>query len=140
MGFLKRSRSKTELQKYCTENAERIHRLDEDTFDTISVMIDQPDFVKRKENYRKGERIDMCQAMADWKKDILREGVRQGIDRGIKQGISRGLEQGIEALILDNLEEGVPEIRIIEKLQKRFVLEEESARSYFMKYAAIDMD
>ena len=37
-------------------------------------------------------------------------------------GIVEGLEKGIRALILDNLEEGVREERILEKLQKRFSL------------------
>ena len=50
-------------------------------------------------------------------------------------GIERGIEQGIEALILDNLEEGTTNERIIEKLMKRFSLDENSARKYLDKYA-----
>ncbi len=38
-----------------------------------------------------------------------------------------GLQEGIKALILDNLEEGIPEDRIILKLQKRFQMTEEQA-------------
>ena len=46
-----------------------------------------------------------------------------------------GKEIGIQALILDNLEEGIPSTRIILKLQKYFDLTEEKARAYYEKYA-----
>lgn len=39
-----------------------------------------------------------------------------------------GIKQGIKAFILDNLEEGISEKRIIEKLQCRFQMDEEGAR------------
>lgn len=52
-----------------------------------------------------------------------------------EEGRGEGRSEGIEAFILDNLEEHIPEERIIEKLQRRFHLEEEEARHYFEKYA-----
>lgn len=128
IGFLKRSKDKAELQKYCIDNAERIQEMDEDTYDTISIMIDQPEFTKRKELYKEGNKINMCKAMADWKADILTEGIEQGLERGIQQGI----ERGIKAFILDNLDEGVSEEKIVEKLQKRFLLDEGAARMCFL--------
>lgn len=54
-----------------------------------------------------------------------------------ENGIEKGREEGIEAFILDNLEEQVPEERIIGKLQRRFQLKEEEARAYFEKYALV---
>lgn len=45
------------------------------------------------------------------------------------------MERGIEAFILDNLEEHVTKERIIEKLQKRFQLEQSKAEEYFEKFA-----
>ena len=42
-----------------------------------------------------------------------------------------------KAFILDNLEEKVPETRILEKLQKRFQLKAEEAKEYFDKYAVV---
>lgn len=132
IGFLKRSKNKTELQKYCLTNAERIQSLDEDTFDTISIMIDQPSFKEQKEIYKEGNKINMCKAMNDWKEDIFQQGIEQGIERGIEQGI----QQGIEALILDNLDEGVTETRIVEKLQKRFLLDSKTAQNCFDEYSA----
>ena len=57
-------------------------------------------------------------------------GREEGRKEGIEQGLERGLEQGIQALILDNREEGIPDSRIMEKLQKRFGLTEEQAKKY----------
>lgn len=54
------------------------------------------------------------------------------------EGKEEGIEQGIEAFILDNLEENVPEERILEKLQRRFKLEKDAAKSYFDKYALVE--
>ena len=57
-----------------------------------------------------------------------------GIQKGTELGIEKGIEKGIEALILDNLEEGKEESVIIEKIKKRFGLEEQQAKQYFDKY------
>ena len=46
----------------------------------------------------------------------------------------RGIEKGIEALILDNLEDGRAEAVILEKLKKRFQLDDYKAKQYFSKY------
>lgn len=46
-----------------------------------------------------------------------------------------GIEKGIQALILDNLEEGILKERILEKLKNRFELTENQAENYFIKYA-----
>lgn len=129
VGFLKRRESKEELRRYCEENESRMQDMDEDTFDTISVMINQPDFMEQKRRYRQeGENINMCKAMKDWGEELRQEGMEQGIERG--------MEQGIEAFVLDYLEEGFTRERIIEKLRKRFGLDEGKAEDYFSKYAA----
>ena len=43
---------------------------------------------------------------------------------------SEGLKTGIEALISDNLEEEVPEERILDKLMRRFSLNRDQAQRY----------
>lgn len=48
-----------------------------------------------------------------------------------------GRQEGIQAFILDYLEEGFSEERILEKLQKRFSLTSEKAQEYFEKYAFV---
>ena len=46
----------------------------------------------------------------------------------------QGVKEGMKALILDNLEEGIPQERILLKLQKRFGLDEEKAKAYFEEF------
>ena len=41
-----------------------------------------------------------------------------------------GIKKGIRALIIDNLEEGTPENKIIQKLERLFSLSQESAEKY----------
>lgn len=53
---------------------------------------------------------------------------------GIEEGIEKGIEKGIHALILDNLEEGVRDERILEKLQKRFSLTRTEAAEKLREY------
>ncbi len=55
--------------------------------------------------------------------------------RGVEIGMAQGIERGIEALILDNLEDGKSEAVILEKLKKRFQLDDAKAQAYFTKYA-----
>lgn len=124
IGFIKRSTNKDALRKYCSENEQRIMEMDEDTFDTVNAMIDWPYLITLRNKNREGDKITMCQAVKEWEEELL------------AKGEEKGREQGIEALILDNLEEGVSDARIIEKLQKRFGLDAASAQKYFMKYAS----
>lgn len=59
----------------------------------------------------------------------------EGISEGISIGHQSGLEEGIRILILDNLEEGIPQERIMEKLEKRFSLDKQSAIEYLNRYS-----
>ena len=65
------------------------------------------------------------------KRNRAREGeymkLQERDQRNREEGFAAGLQEGINALILDNLEEGVPKERIAEKLMKRFGLEREDA-------------
>lgn len=89
------------------------------------------------------ERIRMqCEAQEKYEHDMASAygcGINEGMERGIEQGMERGMEQGIargiEAMILDNLEEGIPEERICQKLQKRFGVTEKEALAYVTTYA-----
>lgn len=51
-----------------------------------------------------------------------------------ERGRDAGREEGIQAFVLDNMEESVPRERTIEKLMKRFALNEEAAAAYYEKY------
>ena len=63
------------------------------------------------------------------------QGLEQGLEQGVAQGLEQGLEQGIRALILDNLEEDIPQQRILEKLKARFGLSEEEAVERLKRYS-----
>ena len=69
---------------------------------------------------------------------LLNRGIQQGMKQGIEQGIEQGMKQGIEAFILDNLEENISEERILEKLQRRFHIQEDEAREFFDKYVCAE--
>ena len=60
--------------------------------------------------------------------------------RGIGQRIAEEVwedasEKGIQILVLDNLEEQIPEERILAKLQRRYNLTEEKAKEYYDRFA-----
>lgn len=57
-----------------------------------------------------------------------------GLDKGREEGREEGRELGIRALVLDNIEEGVSEERILSKLQRHFMLNEEQAKEYYLRY------
>lgn len=56
-------------------------------------------------------------------------------EQGIQQGIQLGVEQGIQAMILDNLEDGLPIEKIIKKLEKYFTINENLAWKYFEQFS-----
>lgn len=67
--------------------------------------------------------------------NILEIGLEAVRKEGLKIGIEEGREKGIKAMILDNLEENICEKRIVEKLQKHFLLDIETAEKYYKTYA-----
>ena len=60
---------------------------------------------------------------------IKYEGMREELREELR-------EEGIQALILDNLEEGIPKERTLVKLQKYFNLTEEKAKQYYEKFTS----
>lgn len=61
------------------------------------------------------------------------EGKEEGKEEGRQEGKRQGLHIGIQAFILDNLEEGISKDRIIEKLVKRFDIQEDEARQWVIQ-------
>ena len=77
-GFLQRTNDKTALQEYVKENEAVFSRLEEDTFDLLTVMsgIRAMKLIKRDvENMEGG--FDMCKAFDDMMRDSKREGRRE---------------------------------------------------------------
>ena len=86
IGMMKRGRDKNAMREYCRKNEERFRRLDEETYDVISVMIHHRKLEEYKENCRveKG-RIDMCQALEEMMEDSRQEGRQEGLLDGEKR-------------------------------------------------------
>ena len=86
IGMMKRGRDKDAMREYCRKNEERFRRLDEETYDVISVMIHHRKLEDYKENCRveKG-RIDMCQALEEMMEDSRQEGRQEGLLDGEKR-------------------------------------------------------
>lgn len=57
-----------------------------------------------------------------------------GYKAGEEQGIELGIERGVKALILDGLEENIPEDKLLSKLMKLFDLTDVQAHEYMKKY------
>ena len=88
-----------------------------------NTTIDNPEIiVKDRRIVTLDEIVNEVKQSEEW------EAVKMNIlEIGIEKGRQEGLKQGIHAMIQDNLEEGVEEKRICEKLQKNFSLTREAA-------------
>ena len=85
-GFLQRTNDKTALQEYVKENEDVFSKLEEDTYDLLTVMsgIRAMKLIKRDvENVGGG--FDMCKAFDDMMRDSKREGRREGRREGIRE-------------------------------------------------------
>ena len=91
----------------------------------------------KHEVVRKGVKAVMGGKILEYEAKTIRN---EGIQQGLEQGLERGLEQGIEALVLDNLEEGSSEERILTKLEKRFSLDKERALIYYKRFSGGSSD
>lgn len=69
------------------------------------------------------EVVDMCQAWDDHKK------------AGIMVGRREGIKEGIKIFVQDKIEDGVSEETIIDKLIRRFQLDEKKAKQYYRMYS-----
>ena len=85
-GFLQRTNDKTALQEYVKENEAVFSRLEEDTFDLLTVMsgIRAMKLIKRDVE-SVGGGFDMCKAFDDMMRDSKREGRREGKREGKRE-------------------------------------------------------
>ena len=61
--------------------------------------------------------------------------IAKEMEESEEKGRQEGIREGICAFVLDNLEENVPEERIVQKLQLRFRLPKATAEEYVAGYA-----
>lgn len=85
-GFLQRTNDKKALQEYVKENEAVFSRLEEDTFDLLTVMsgIRAMKLIKRDVE-SVGGGFDMCKAFDDMMRDSKREGRREGKREGKRE-------------------------------------------------------
>lgn len=90
--------------------------------DTISEYID---FSENEELWKEGSHmfsLGQCIVEETW-------------EEAWGEGREEGREEGMQILVLDNLEEKIPEERILAKLQRRYHLTEEKAKEYYDRFA-----
>ena len=61
--------------------------------------------------------------------------IREDFEKMMREEREEGRDEGIKALVEDNIDENVPEERIVRKLMKYFALSEEDADKYVKKFA-----
>ena len=88
-GFLKRQADKTKLMGYFQENEERILKMDEETFDTVSILLHLPKKISRLRKSTEGDGTDMCKAIREWAADERNAGMIEGEKRGQAKGEKR---------------------------------------------------
>ena len=98
-GFLQRTNDKTALREYVKANEEVFSKLEEDTFDILTVMsgIRAMKLIKRDVETVGGE-FDMCKAFDDMMRDSKQEGIREGRREGEREG-ERKTEERINSKV-----------------------------------------
>lgn len=104
IGLMKRRRDKEAMQRYCREHAERIRKMDGETYDMVCTMLNLDTLQEKKEEYKnreEQEKYDMCKAMEEWAAESREEGRMIGLAEGEKLG-----EQQLASLIGKLLQTG----------------------------------
>lgn len=121
LGFIKYQKNPALLKEFMAENKFLFQSMTMETDRAITVLGNakqlETSVINRRHEGR--EMIDVCEAL-----EVM-------IEEGRIEGQTEG---GIRTLIEDNLEEGISEERILEKLQKRFRLSSEQALAELEKY------
>lgn len=111
--FIRMSEDRNGLRKLVQEDAE-YQNMDEDAYDMAVAYTDASELIAVKEFHRKDGKVNMCKALTEL----------------IEEGREEGREEGIHGMILDNLDQGIPQDEITEKLCKYFGMSSDKAREY----------
>ena len=86
IGVMKRSSDKQRMQEYLEENQQRFQKLDDDTYDVISVMTNHKKLEYFKEQNRTKEGgVNMCKAFQEMEDEARERGYQDGIQNLTKQ-------------------------------------------------------
>lgn len=123
LGFVKYQKDKEALKEFVKTNEATFQELSRETAQAIAVLGNAKEvgiYLERVD--KEEEAVDMCEALQEMIRD------------GEKAGEARARMNGIKAMIADNLDEGIAESRIVEKLQKHFLLNQEEAEEHLRWY------
>ena len=76
--------------EFVDQNKERIENMDEETFDAVSIIVNLPKKILKKEKHMEGDDYNMCRAMKEWIADERNAGIKEGEKRGRKERQKRG--------------------------------------------------
>ena len=111
--FIRMSEDKTGLRQLVQGDA-AYQSMDEDAYDMAVAYTNASELIAVKEFHRKDGKINMCKALTEL----------------IEEGREEGREEGIFGMIRDNLEQGIPQHEIVEKLCRYFGLSRDRAWEY----------
>lgn len=123
LGFVKYQKDRAALQKFIKANEAMFQELSRETARAIAVLGNAKEvdkYLNRKD--KNEEAVNMCEALQEM------------IWEGEKVGEARAKLMGIKAMIADNLDEGISELRIVEKLQKHFSIDQTEAQEHLRLY------
>lgn len=112
----------------CAEDPEKLYnlvtsdsiyqQLDEETYDVIAEYTKTEDLMSIKQYEQKGDKINMCGAIA----------------KLIENGRMEGLEQGVKALIETSIELGSTQAATLDRLMVKLRISRDSAEKYLEQY------
>lgn len=121
IAMMKRSEDKKALREYCEENRERLSLLDEETYDTIGVMINQRNLSEYKASYKEEGGYDMCRAIDEMIEDGRAEGRAEGLAEGLESAfrvLSELVSDGLLKLEEAASRMGISEAAFAKKMQE----------------------
>lgn len=96
-----------------------------------NTSLDNPDIIVKDERLIKLDAIVNEVRTSDVWEDFKMNIYSRGIELGMEQGKEQGIEKGIQALIINNIEEGIPEERTLDKIASLFDVTKEQAVEYY---------
>ena len=117
IGFLKRRNDKEGLKDFMEQDKDRIRKMDEETLDAISVMLNIPDSVIGQKEDDEEEERDLCKALKEWMEDERNAGEKEGENRFA--GLTSAL---ISANRLDDLQKAVKDEMFRNLLYQEYAL------------------
>lgn len=96
-----------------------------------NTSLDNPDIIVKDERLLKLDAIVNEVRTSDVWEDFKMNIYSRGIELGMEQGKEQGKERGIQALIINNIEEGIPEERTLDKIASLFDVTKEQAVEYY---------